>query len=293
MNVTKVIWRGLSKSNRDVCLLASIGGNSKTSLVFELSLIPTAIIEAWDEYNADVDVRNQGVSYVHMLRALVLLVAVCPEACEFVQAGKGCYVQHNVQNARQVARIIRDIDSLPEPGLYMGALAGMLKVARILGVSKVRSMVAGDACMIPPGVWTKVERAILRRYALEFWLAYTHGWDGAPHLQATHVASVNSRDKALEARGMDWSVFEVLDVGAPMSSQSALCPGSKEFANKRGFKIGCGSCPMACNAGAAKKWRAVVTHGNGDASRKAAANRRGNNELMNERGQVKGLYVAA
>jgi len=204
VNVTKVIWRGLSKSNRDVCLLASIGGNSKTSLVFELSLIPTAIIEAWDEYNAP-----------------------------------------------------------------------------------------GDACMIPPGVWTKVERAILRRYALEFWLAYTHGWDGAPHLQATHVASVNSRDKALEARGMDWSVFEVLDVGAPMSSQSALCPGSKEFSNKRGFKIGCGSCPMACNAGAAKKWRAVVTHGNGDASRKAAANRRGNNELMNERGQVKGLYVAA
>ena len=288
MDISIVVWKGLSKSNKPVSLIASIGGNKKTNAVVELTLVPTFIIEQWPELTKGVKPAWQGVPYVKALRGY--LDSVCPPTCVFVQAGKGCYVQHNPRNAAQVARIIRNCEAVMLDGLYLPDLRYLLKHARLAAIPKVRSMVAGDASMIPEQIWIEIESEIAKVYPLDQWLGYTHDHT-AKYLQGSHVASCDSKAQSIEAIANDWNVFQVIaPVGEPIPNGAALCPASKEFKLKRGFEIGCGGCPMPCTGASSKVWRVIPRHAPGDASRKAAAARRGK-VLVNEKGQIKGLYA--
>jgi len=288
MNISIIVYRGLSNTGKPVSLIVSIGGNKKTKQVVELTLVPTFIIEQWPELTAGVKPAWQGVPYVKALRGH--LESVCPKTCAFVQAGKGCYVQHNPRNASQVARIIRNCEPVMTDGLYLSELRYLLKCAKLAGITKVRSMVAGDASMLPAGVWTEIESAICKVYPASQWLGYTHD-HSAKHLQNTHVASCDSKAQSIDAMSNGWNVFQVIaPINEPIPTGAALCPASKEFKFKRGFDINCNGCPMACTGDSSKRWRVIARHAPGDASRKAAASRRGE-VLKNEKGQVKGLYA--
>jgi hypothetical protein len=288
MNISIVIWKGLSTSNKPVSLIASIGGNKATGQVVELTLVPTFIIEQWAELTAGVKPAWQGVPYVKALRSEI--ESVCPSTCAFVMAGKRCYVQHNPRNASQVARIIRNCEAVTNDGLYLSELRYLLKCAKLAGIAKVRSMVAGDASMIPAAVWSEIESSICKVYPAKQWLGYTHD-HSATHLQKTHVASCDSKEQALLALSKGWNVYQVIDaIGEEIPTGAALCPKSKEFELKRGFLIGCAGCPMACTGASSKNWRVVPRHASGDSSRKRAAARRGE-VLKNEKGQIKGLYA--
>jgi len=274
-------------------MVASIGGNNKTKHVLELSLIPTSIIQDWSSLTEGIKPLLQGTMFVHALRDRGLIRAICPDSCTYVQAGTGCYVNHNPRNAAQVARIIRNVDTMPEPGLYLDALQEIAKLARLLGLQKVRSMITGDGALVPVAVWQPIETLLLAKYPADAWLGYTHDPIAAPHLKLTHVASCDTREQAINALANGWSVFEVGDPTAQsMPVGASLCPASKEFANFRGFKMDCGGCPMACN-GARQKHNYIPRHSAGDSSRKAASARRGNNTLTDSKGRTRGLMVAA
>ena len=269
---------------REVVLVASIGGNSKTKGTLELSVFPAEVVDQWEALITGVPKVKHGAIYVWALRDSKLLNSVCPESCVYVRTGKGCYIQHNPQNASQAARILREIGP--------GSLSELLTVCKFTGISQVRSMVVGDAAAIPPAEWESVEKQITRLLPIKAWLAYTHAWRGAPHLKASHVASCDDESQARDALNNGWSVFQVgAPTAAAMPRGSALCPSTREFGNHRGYKIGCVGCPMKCN-GATPLYRYVPRHSSGDASKKAASHRRGFNVLSDSKGRTRGLYVA-
>lgn len=286
IKLSKAIYKGLSTNRKPITLIASIGGNKATSSVLELTLVPTPIIENWTELTKDA--KQQGPVYVQAMREHI--DSVCPSSCRYVQDSKGCYVQHNVRNAGQVARIMRDCVPNMWDGLHLDDLAHVAKIARMLGVQKVRSMVAGDASMIPVNEWQQIESTLLKYYPADKWLGYTHD-HGATHLQQTHVASCDNEAQAHKAMLDGWNVFEVVQVGDAIANGATLCPKSKEFFNKHQKPFTCNGCPVACNGSNQKQHRVVISHGSGDASRKAAQARRGL-KVLNKRGQVRGLYAA-
>jgi len=287
MNISTIVYRGPSKDGAPVCLIASIGGNKKTNQVLELTLVPSFIVEHWETLSKDAKPSHQGAVYVKALRGYIK--TVCPSTCVYVRNGKGCYVQHNPRNASQVARIIRNATWCGR-GLYLNELRSVAKCAKLAGIPKVRSMVAGDAAMLPADVWAQLESALLPLYPADQWLGYTHD-HSAKHLQTTHVASCDTTEQAIAAKTDGWSVFEVLDpVGGVIPKGAALCPASKEFRLFREMAIGCAGCPMPCNGASAKRHRVIPRHAPGDASRKAAAARRGE-VLRDAKGRVKGLYA--
>lgn len=294
MNYSIVTWRGLTKTGLDALAVASIGGNTKTGHILELSLIPFSIVRDWPALSKGVKPLLQGTVYVKAMRDRGLIKDVCPGDCIYVDTDKGCYVQHNVRSAGQVARIIRDILTIPAGlGIDVDAIKKVCRVAKALGVDKVRSMVVGDAGMLPPDEWTAIEAVLLRYYPPKQWRGYTHDWRNSLHLQLTHVASCDTPDGAELAMSQGWNVFEVLDPIAPkMPPQSTLCPASKEFEKLKGFSIGCGGCPIACNGSGRPMRRVIPRHANGDAARKAAAARRGV-VLTDSKGRLRGLYAAA
>ena len=288
LKASYVIWKGLSTARKPVSLIASLGGNSATGKVLELTLVPTAIHYEWPELSKGIKARQQGFVYVKAIKEVI--DSVCPSSCFYVQLGKGCYVQFNTRNAGQVARILRDCEPVLEDGIHADDLYHVLRLAKATGVQMVRSMVAGDASMVPVQVWKKIEASICEFYPPQQWLGYTHNHN-AIHLQQTHVASCDNEAQAQKAILDGWNVFEVVQVGDAIANGATLCPKSKEFFNKYQIPFTCNDCPVACNGVNQKKHRVVISHGNGDASRKAAQARRGN-KVMNKRGQVRGLYAA-
>ena len=305
-----VFWAGLSKTGQHATLLLSIGGNSKTGKVLELTLLPSLLIADWPAWTRGLDHRKHGAIYVRWLREHPeQFRAVCPEDCDHL-INKTCYVQNNVQNAGQVARIIRDLLSAywtkdkegdwrlhrtsplatSNRGINPDVIDYIKHAKRFGGVDMVRSMVAGDGCMIPMAVWLQLESYLLAHFPVSQWLAYTHGWKNASHLQTTHVASCDTTANALEAMALGWRVFEVIAPTGSIPVSAALCPASSEFKRKHGASIGCQGCPIGCNGSANKRHRVIPRHANGDSSRKAAAARRGH-VLTDSKGRTRGLYL--
>jgi len=289
--ISRVFWRG-TINDIDVCAVASIGGNAKTGNVFELSLIPTQVIELFPEAIKDIAAHQQGAVYVRLMRELDLYLGVCPGTCALLLSGK-CYVQYNIRNAGQVARIIRNIETIPEPGFHRDVLGNAVAMAaNWFDVRKVRSMVVGDAAMLPMMVWVHVMRSIRVKFSAAEFLGYTHAWEDAPWLRPTHVASVDSAEEGGRAWAAGWSTFEGhTAVVETMPQGAVLCPGTKEFERKNEFAFTCNNCPVACNGQGKPKRRIAPRHGNGDASTKAAAGRRGIT-LTDSKGRVRGLYQA-
>ena len=285
-----IFWRG-TINGIDVSAVASIGGNGKTGNVFELSLIPTEIIALFPAETEGIPPIQQGAVYVRLMRELDLYLGVCPGTCALLLSRK-CYVQFNVQNAAQVARIIRNIETIPEHGFHRDALGNAVSMAaNWFDVQKVRSMVVGDAAMLPMMDWVHIARMIRAKFGAAQWLGYTHSWSAAPWLRPTHVASVDSDAEGKRALAAGWSTFEGhTAVVEAMPVGGVLCPGTKEFGRKNGFAFTCNNCPVACNGQGKPKRRISPRHGNGDASTKAAAGRRGK-VLTDAKGRARGLYA--
>lgn len=277
---TYKIWEG-----NGMTLLISRGGNKKTKTVVELTLVPTFIVDNWSKIKGDEkNSIRMGKLYVQALKDLNLLAIVCPESCGHFIAGT-CYVQHNPRNAAQVVGILNGLQGT----LTHGQLCVWLVQQRADGVTSIRSMVAGDAGMIPEDDWKALERVILGIFPADEWLGYTHTWKTSVWLQKTHVASVETTAEALEARAMGWAVFET---GSPTVDKlpvgATLCPSSKQFENHKGFKIGCNSCPIRCN-GARGKHVVIPRHAMGDSGKWKRANKLGV-QILDSKGRVRGVY---
>ena len=159
-----VFWRGMSEGV-DVCAVASIGGNGKTKQVLELSLFPADLLQRWEELTKHIPNDKYATSrraavYIEYMRGDDALLGVCPSTCEQLLTKK-CYAQFNQHNAAQPARIVNNVKSIPGHGFHEQKLASVAKIAQHL-VSKVRSMVVGDAGMIPMMIWLVIVTIINR-----------------------------------------------------------------------------------------------------------------------------------
>ena len=292
-----VFWRGMS-NGFDICAVVSIGGNDKTGQVLELSLFPTDLLQRWDELTKHIPDDKHATSrraavYVKYMREMDALLGVCPGTCEQLLSEK-CYAQFNQHNAAQPARIVHHVKSIPDFGLHLDVLTKAISTAKHLTtISKIRSMVVGDAGMFPMMTWLSIVSVFNQFFSLDQWLGYTHMWEAAPWLQPTHVASVDSAEEGGRAWSAGWSTFEGhTAVVETMPKGAVLCPGTKEFERKNEFAFTCGGCPVACNGQNKPKRRISPRHGNGDASTKAAAGRRGIT-LKDYKGRIRGLYKVA
>ena len=262
----------------DLAVIAQIGGNSKTNRVVTLWTMPA-------------DMVGQTFKPAEYIRAMKdgAIDSVCPKACEHRADGKAkCYIQHNVRAASSATAAIKHgVIEMPFPKV--------LEIASLLGITKVRSMGAGDACALPSDAWMLIELAVFCHRAnghdMDF-IGYTAGWRNTPWLINTHMASVTNKADALEAERQGWRAFYSM---APqddpqMPEGFKLCPASKEFENKNGKRLSCSECGLCNGAQSDRDSIAIPRHGNGDRSAWSARGRRGQT-LRNASGRTVGHFV--
>lgn len=312
-------WIGQSEFNGEpVALLSKREGNGKvqgskgTTLVFAVVPIATVlyILKGSDHRGpfADRQTGHLGGAYVNSLKGGEI-DAACHDDC----AHKGtlkCYVQHNIQSATEIVKMIRDSFSetgavsycqmiMDNPSSYSlshvdSADDDHLKRDREIGPDGgvFRLMAAGSSGAIPKAVILTLIDALISQGLKP--LGYVETWRRDDHLKATHMASCFSEEDRAEAEAAGWSAFVSMsaeDIGDRLPKGGVLCPSSKAYKNLRGKAHPCSVCLM-CN-GTTDRRRTVYNprHGAGDSSRIKGLVRRGQIKiLMNHSGREVGQY---
>lgn len=302
--ITVPLYWGPGRFGQPIVLIATTGGNNKTSDVIGMSVIPMETWHATREaergtkahqaYFSSVSGRTTGQKFKGRTKKAKLR-SVCPATCAHLIAGT-CYVQDNYQNATNVAATVHRCEPLAPVWTAdtMRQTAGRLFiVADMLGLDYVRFMFAGDSAALPQAVWTILEAALTASKCGT--LAYTHDLT-ATWLRDTHMASCDTPQERQAAEADGWRVFEVRDLkpGEPWPDELVMCPSSKESEAKRGKKTACNACGLCNGAQSNAKPVGIVRHASGDSGRFAAQARRmgGVWEILNTKGRHVGTVNA-
>ena len=266
--VSKVLYVGPNRDGSgDVSLVAALGGNEKTSSVISLVIAPTAAVRACQAVPKGSHVTKVTAAYVDGLASVIRDVCgSCVLADRATAKPLGlyaCYAQKNFQNAGQPAAICRQATGEPSPGvLDLGTWADVLTMAGMMGVSHVRSAVAGDLGMLPESVARAFVDAVPDAFD---WLGYTHQWYRTPWLRETHMASTQGKASAYRAAvSRGWRAFHVhLGSNPNVPTDLVHCP--EQAAKLRGAHVSCIGCKHKCDgaADAPRRSTFVIDHGPG------------------------------
>ena len=249
--LASITYRGPNRddANTDVALVAGlVGGNGKTGPTVDLLVVPWIAIEAIRAVQPGEHATAYTKAYVAALNETIRDVCGgCPLHTETArQLGIAlCYAQKNFQNAMQPTSLSRaTTGDGPTRGVFDAEAWGQTLVAAgLLGVTKVRSAVAGDLGMLPERIALELLDATPEHWD---WLAYTHQWHRSPWLQETHMASTQGTEKAMHAaerRG--WRAFHVVPTLAAPPAGATLCPAQAGKAT--GDPVSCAGCPVPCD----------------------------------------------
>ena len=266
--VSKVLYVGPNRDgSADVSFVVALGGNAKTSSVISLVIAPTIAVRACQAVPMGSHVTKITAAYVEGIASSIRDVCgSCVLADRETAKPLGlyaCYAQKNFQNAGQPAAICRQATGEPSPGeLDLKTWTDVLTMADMMGVSHVRSAVAGDLGMLPE----HIVRAFIGAVPKSFdWLGYTHQWYRTPWLRDTHMASTQGKAsayRAAESRG--WRVFHVhLGSDPDVPTDLVHCP--EQAAKLRGAHVSCIGCKHKCDgaADASRRSTFVIDHGPG------------------------------
>ena len=266
--VSKELYVGPNRDgSADVSFVVALGGNAKTSSVISLVIAPTIAVRACQAVPMGSHVTKITAAYVEGIASSIRDVCgSCVLADRETAKPLGlyaCYAQKNFQNAGQPAAICRQATGEPSPGeLDLKTWTDVLTMADMMGVSHVRSAVAGDLGMLPE----HIVRAFIGAVPKSFdWLGYTHQWYRTPWLRDTHMASTQGKAsayRAAESRG--WRVFHVhLGSDPDVPTDLVHCP--EQAAKLRGAHVSCIGCKHKCDgaADASRRSTFVIDHGPG------------------------------
>ena len=282
--ITLPLYWGPGRFGAPIVLVATTGGNNKTSDVVGMSVIP---LETWHEVRATSPGKEAHQAYFYSVSGRIKgqrfkdrsehakVRSVCPLSCKHLQDGR-CYVQDNYQNASNVAATVYHSEPLPAvwtADMMKQAARRLFMVAKMLGLDFVRFMFAGDTAALPVAVWDILEAELLA--ASMKTLAYTHDLT-ATWLRQTHMASCDTPQERAAAEADGWRVFEVRDLkaGEAWPDDLVMCPSSKEAEAKRGKKTPCNACGLCNGAQSSAKSIGIVRHASGDSGRFAATARK-------------------
>ena len=249
--IAETVFRGANRDDpaSDVALVAAlVGGNGKTGPTVDLLVVPWIAIEAIRNVPTGLHSTAYTKAYVAALNDTIR--DVCGNCVLHGKVAKSlgialCYAQKNFQNAMQPTSMARaTVGDGPPRGVFdVDAWGRILVAAGLLGVTKIRSAVAGDLGMLLERIARELLEATPEHWD---WLAYTHQWHRSPWLRGTHMASTQGPIKAMasaERRG--WRAFHVLPTLAAPPEDATLCPA--QAGKALGEPVSCAGCPMPCD----------------------------------------------
>lgn len=198
-----------------VVILTIVSSNEKTGNIAQITYIPL-------------------IHYENSEERLILKQAVCGN-CPLLE--NICYVLPMATNA---------IKRAYKKGNYKDLHNDKYKICEVLSKFIVRNGQDGDPLSIPD------DMAYLFGIASLVHLSYTHQWRDRPEHVGLHMASVETKEQAIEAQSEGWNTFRIIKDKSKLMDNEVLCP------NVENKDIQCMSCQLCtgnkCNV-------AVIAHG--------------------------------
>ena len=168
----------------------------------------------------------------------------CPHRGDGTGKGRTCYVNVG-RGPGAVYRAYRN-------GSYPRVAGAAPAIAALGKGRKVRLGTYGDPAAVPVEVW----QALVSE--AEGHTGYTHQWQAiaASAWAPLVMASADTRELAVRARGAGWRTFRVDAADAPKLAGEILCPASEQA----GKKVTCAQC-LACGGGERKGSIYIPLHG--------------------------------
>lgn len=220
MSASLVVYRGPSAYDPSATIRAVLvphSSNGKTGDMAQLHILPDSV----EPHRA----QRTGED-----------AAVCGSCPLRPSLSGGCYVV-TCQGPLSVWRATRNLP-----------VAGAATIAATLAGRSLRLGAYGDPAALPSFVIDHLATLAGGRVT-----GYTHGWQGAPHLQRWCMASVETATQASLAWSLGWRTFRVTSATAPRASTEIECP------SERG--VACADCLLCRGASIRARSITIPAHG--------------------------------